>query len=54
MNITLREYTDFNLEEILSLYDSVGWSSYTGRPERLQRSALWRESACCPVCWTGG
>lgn len=38
MNITLREYTDFNLEEILSLYDSVGWSSYTDRPERLQRA----------------
>ncbi len=25
----LREYTDFNQEEILSLYTSVGWENYT-------------------------
>lgn len=24
----LREYTDFNQEEILSLYTSVGWENY--------------------------
>lgn len=38
MNITVRAYTDFSLEEILSLYDSVGWSSYTARQRAFAHS----------------
>lgn len=32
----LREYTDFNQEEILSLYTSVGWENYTRNPQMLE------------------
>ena len=34
----LREYTDFNQEEILSLYTSVGWENYTRNPQMLERT----------------
>lgn len=34
----LREYTDFNQEEILSLYTSVGWENYTRNPQMLERA----------------
>lgn len=33
-----KEYTSYNEEEILKLYDSVGWSSYTNRPTMLQKA----------------
>lgn len=33
----IREYKDFNKEEIISLYDSVGWSAYTRDKEALMR-----------------
>lgn len=31
------EYKDFNEEEIISLYDSVGWSAYTRDKEALMK-----------------
>ena len=30
-NICIREYTDFDLEEIAGLYEAVGWVNYTAR-----------------------
>ena len=36
----LREYTDFNQEEILSLYTSVGWENYTRNPQMLELSLI--------------
>lgn len=29
----IREYTEYNAEEILSLYASVGWTAYTDQPD---------------------
>ena len=34
----LREYTNFNQKEILSLYISVGWENYTRSPQMLERA----------------
>lgn len=34
----LREYTNFNQKEILSLYISVGWENYTRSPQTLERA----------------
>lgn len=34
----LREYTNFNQKEILSLYTSVGWENYTRSPQMLERA----------------
>lgn len=31
MNIEIREYIDFDLEEITGLYQAVGWTNYTAR-----------------------
>lgn len=33
----IREYRTYNEEEILSLYSSVGWTSYTDHPEVLHK-----------------
>lgn len=38
MKITIKEYTDFNFEDILGLYKSVGWCSYTNRPKMLEHA----------------
>ena len=32
MELVIREYTDFDLEEVRKLYLSVGWTNYTDRP----------------------
>jgi ribosomal protein S18 acetylase RimI-like enzyme len=32
----IKEYRVYHEEEILSLYDSVGWSAYTKQPENLK------------------
>lgn len=32
----IREYIAYNESEILALYDSVGWTGYTHRPEMLR------------------
>lgn len=33
----ISEYLNNNFEEILELYESVGWTNYTNHPERLKR-----------------
>lgn len=33
-----KEYINYNEEEIMKLYDSVGWSSYTNRPTMLKKA----------------
>ena len=38
MEITISEYKNYNSEEILDLYNSVGWCSYTNRPEMLEHA----------------
>ena len=38
MNINIREYSHYIADEILSLYESVGWSAYTRDPQKLQRA----------------
>ncbi len=37
-NIEIREYQEYNEEEILSLYTSVGWSNYYEKPEMLRQA----------------
>lgn len=36
--MTIREYTAYRGEEILPLYESVGWSNYTARPHMLEEA----------------
>lgn len=36
MNIVIREYIDFDMKQILELYDSVGWGNYTNNPPMLE------------------
>ncbi len=38
MEITIKEYPEYHAEEILNLYSSVGWCSYTNRPEMLEHA----------------
>ena len=38
MEITIKKYDNYNAEEILKLYDSVGWCSYTNRPDMLKHA----------------
>ena len=33
----IREYTEYNEEEILRLYASVGWTAYTDQPDSLRK-----------------
>ena len=40
MDYQIREYTDCNMDEVLSLYASVGWTAYTDRPDMLERAFL--------------
>ena len=35
--MTIREYRDYNAEEILRLYTAVGWTAYTKDPEALRK-----------------
>lgn len=37
MDIKIFEYKEYNQNEILDLYNSVGWTNYTKHPERLQK-----------------
>lgn len=34
----IREYTGFCRDEILALYESVGWTNYVERPDMLERA----------------
>lgn len=36
--MVIREMTTFELDKLLALYDSVGWTNYTRRPEMLLRA----------------
>ncbi len=38
MEIIISEYTDYAEKEILELYESVGWCSYTKRPKMLEHA----------------
>lgn len=38
MEIIIKEYKNYNADEILNLYGSVGWCSYTNRPEMLEHA----------------
>ena len=38
MEITINEYKYYSAEEILNLYNSIGWCSYTNRPEMLEHA----------------
>lgn len=40
MEYIIAEYVDYNEQEILPLYESVGWVSYTKRPQMLQEAYL--------------
>lgn len=40
MEYNITEYMDYNEQEILPLYKSVGWVSYTNRPKMLQEAYL--------------
>lgn len=36
--ISVKEYTGYREQEVLALYNSVGWSAYTGRPDVLRKA----------------
>lgn len=36
MEIQIKEYTAFSMEEVRRLYESVGWTNYTARPAMLE------------------
>ncbi|MBQ7873602.1 MAG: GNAT family N-acetyltransferase [Oscillospiraceae bacterium] len=38
MEITIKEYENYEHGEIMDLYKSVGWCSYTSRPEMLEHA----------------
>ena len=38
MNIKIKEYISYDFEEVVNLYNSVGWCSYTNNPEMLEHA----------------
>ena len=40
MDYNITEYMDYNEQEILSLYESVGWDNYTKNPQMLKEAYL--------------
>ena len=36
MNIVIKDYDNFKMEQILQLYNSVGWTNYTKNPSMLE------------------
>ena len=38
MDFTVKEYSEYNEEEILNLYRSVGWMNYVNEPEMLKNA----------------
>ena len=38
MNYNIREYINYNEQEILSLYESVGWKNYTNNSQMLKEA----------------
>lgn len=37
-NYVIKEYEDYNQEEIFQLYEKVGWTNYTTNPEMLKNA----------------
>lgn len=50
-NIEIREYTDIDMDVILSLYSSVGWTNYTNNPSMLESS--YHNSLKILSAWSG-
>ena len=48
----VQEYEKYNEAEILDLYESVGWSNYTARPEMLREA--YAHSLCVLAAREGG
>ena len=44
MEIKISEYENYNHDEIIALYESVGWINYTEHPEKLQKG--YKNSLC--------
>lgn len=44
MNLRITDYRDYRHDEIINLYQSVGWTYYTEHPERLQEG--YKNSLC--------
>ena len=44
MNVRITDYRDYRHDEIINLYQSVGWTNYTEHPERLQEG--YKNSLC--------
>ena len=40
MEVILKEYAGYNEEEILGLYESLGWTNYTDNPAMLKNAYL--------------
>ena len=38
MEITIKQYKNYNANEVLKLYENVGWCSYTSRPDMLEHA----------------
>ena len=38
MEFSIQEYTEYNKDEILNLYESVGWTNYTSNPDMLENA----------------
>lgn len=38
MEVSIREYQNYNEDEIISLYKSVGWTNYTNNPQMLKEA----------------
>ena len=50
--IDIRPYAEPRREELLPLYESVGWANYTAQADRLE--AACRASLCALAAWEGG
>ncbi len=49
--ITLKRYRKYNASEIMPLYEAVGWSNYTERPDMLK--AAYESSLCVLAAYVG-
>ena len=47
----IRDYSVYRQDEILSLYESVGWRNYTAHPEMLETA--YRKSLCALAAYEG-
>ena len=51
MNIVISEYKDYQPDEILALYKSVGWTNYVEHPEKLETG--YQNSLCVLAAYNG-